>query len=248
AERVFVREDNLIRIDMTEFGEAHHVSRLIGAPPGYAGYDQGGVLTDAVRHRPFSLVLLDEIDKAHPKVLDLLLQILDEGRLTDGQGREADFKRCLFILTSNTQIPLSGVKENEVDSYLRRQLMDVMRPELINRFDEIISFQKLQAADYQYLLDRELTTLNGRLQSKQLRLEIGKGLQTKLINEVLRSPYAGRELKRNFQRSVTDRVSDRLLTEVLEPQGVWILDWSDEAGFEWKLGQGATLLLPAARA
>ena len=248
AERVFIHEDNLVRVDMSEFGEAHHVSRLVGAPPGYAGYEQGGVLTDAVRHRPFSLVLLDEIDKAHPKVLDLLLQILDEGRLTDGQGREADFKRCLFILTSNTQIVLTGVKEDEVDSYLRRELFDTMRPELINRIDEIISFQKLTVDNYTNLFDRELLTLNTRLADRQIRLEIGKGLRTKLVQEVIRSPFAGRELKRSFQRSVTDRVSDRLLNETDEPSGVWILDWSDEAGFEWRMGGGATLLLPAARA
>lgn len=248
AERVFVHADNLVRIDMSEYGESHHTSRLIGAPPGYAGYEQGGVLTDAVRHRPFSLILLDEIDKAHPKVLDLLLQILDEGRLTDGQGRESDFKRCLFILTSNTQIPLSGVKENEIDAYLRKELMDSLRPELINRIDEIISFQRLGADNYMHLLDRELVQLNNRLSGRQLRLELGKGIRTKLINEVIRSPFAGRELKRNFQRSVTDKVSDRLLNESGEPTGVWILDWAEEAGFEWKLGQGTTLLLPAARA
>ncbi len=248
AERVFIRTDNLIRIDMSEFGEAHHVSRLIGAPPGYAGYEAGGVLTDAVRHHPFSLVLLDEIDKAHPRILDLLLQILDEGRLTDGQGRPADFKRCIFILTSNTQIPMQGVKADEADRYLRQQLIDFMRPELINRIDEIVSFSKLGAENYDHLLNRELATLNNRLSQRQLRIEIGRGLRTDIINNVLKTAFAGRELKRIFQRGVVDAVSDRLLTELLPPQGVWLLDWSAEAGFEWKGGQGTTLLLPAARA
>ncbi|MBC7533027.1 MAG: ATP-dependent Clp protease ATP-binding subunit [Oligoflexus sp.] len=248
AERVFVREDNLIRIDMTEYGEAHHVSRLIGAPPGYAGYESGGVLTDAVRHHPFSLVLLDEIDKAHPRVLDLLLQILDEGRLTDGQGRQADFKRCIFILTSNVQIPMQGVKPEERDRYLRQQLVDFMRPELVNRIDEIVSFARLGAMDYDNLLNRELATLNSRLASRELRVELGKGLRTHIINDVLRSAFAGRELKRNFQRTVVDAVSDRLLKESNDRSGVWLLDWSEEAGIEWKLGQASTLLLPSARA
>ena len=248
AERVFVREDNLIRIDMTEYGEAHHVSRLIGAPPGYAGYESGGVLTDAVRHHPFSLVLLDEIDKAHPRVLDLLLQILDEGRLTDGQGRQADFKRCIFILTSNTQIPMQGVKPEERDRYLRQQLVDFMRPELVNRIDEIVSFARLGAMDYDNLLNRELATLNNRLASRELRVELGAGLRTHIINDVLRSAFAGRELKRNFQRTVVDAVSDRLLKESTDRSGVWLLDWSEEAGIEWKLGQGSTLLLSSARA
>ncbi|MBC7661644.1 MAG: ATP-dependent Clp protease ATP-binding subunit [Chitinophagaceae bacterium] len=248
AERVFVHEDNLIRIDMTEYGESHHVSRLIGAPPGYAGYESGGVLTDAVRHHPFSLVLLDEIDKAHPRVLDLLLQILDEGRLTDGQGRAADFKRCIFIMTSNTQIPLQGVKPLERDAYLRQQLTEFMRPELLNRIDEIVSFSRLSGEDFDRLLNYELSTLNQRLSSRQLRVEIGKGLRGHIINDVLKSSFAGRELKRIFQRGVVDAVSDRLLKESTELSGVWILDWSEESGLEWKTGQGSTLLLPAARA
>jgi ATP-dependent Clp protease ATP-binding subunit ClpB len=248
AERVFVREDNLIRIDMSEYGESHHVSRLIGAPPGYAGYESGGVLTDAVRHHPFSLVLLDEIDKAHPRVLDLLLQILDEGRLSDGQGRQADFKRCIFILTSNTQIPMQGVKTQERDRYLRQQLVDFMRPELVNRIDEIVSFSRLGADNYDMLLNRELVTLNNRLAQRQLRIEIGKGLRTFIINDVMKSSYAGRELKRFFQRTVVDAVSERLLKEAHDLSGVWLLDWSEEAGIEWKLGQGTTFLLPSARA
>ncbi len=248
AERVFVHADNLIRIDMSEFGEAHSASRLIGAPPGYIGHDAGGVLTDAVRHHPYSLVLLDEIDKAHPRILDLLLQILDEGRLTDGQGREADFKRCIFILTANTQIPLQGVADHERDAYLRRQLVDYMRPELLNRIDEIVSFKKLGAEDYRQLLVRELVAMNKRLDARQIRIEIGKALEARIINEALQSPFAGRELKRGFQRSVVDAVSDKLLKESKDWNGLWTLDWSDEAGLSWKKSDGSALLLPAARA
>lgn len=247
AERLFAQSENMIRIDMSEMSESHHVSRLIGAPPGYAGYEAGGVLTDSVRHKPYSVVLLDEIDKAHVRVLDILLQILDEGRLTDGQGRSADFRHCIFILTSNSYIPLVGVKDNERDAYIRRELASLMRPELVNRFDEIVSFQKLGEAQYIRMVESELVQLNKRVANRDLRIELGNGLRKALAETAAQSPFAGRELRRAFQKWVVDAVSERMLGSDTEFKGSWVLDWAIDTGAEWRQGVGETRLLPAAR-
>lgn len=247
AERLFAQSDNMIRIDMSELSEAHHVSRLVGAPPGYTGYEAGGMLTDSVRHKPYSVVLLDEIDKAHVRVLDILLQILDEGRLTDGQGRAADFRHCLFILTSNSFIPLVGVKDEERDAYLRKELAEIMRPELVNRFDEIVNFQRLGEAQYIRMVESELRQLNKRVANRDLRIELGGGMRKALAESAAQSPFAGRELRRIFQKWVIDAVSERMLGSESEFKGSWVLDWAIGTGIEWRPGAGETRLLPAAR-
>ncbi|MFY7930189.1 MAG: AAA family ATPase, partial [Oligoflexus sp.] len=176
AECLFQNETNLIRLDMSEFMEAHQVAALIGAPPGYTGYESGGRLTEAVRHKPHSVVLLDEIDKAHPRVLDILLQLFDAGRLTDGQGRLADFRHCLLIMTANILIPLRAVPELEHEPYLRQELSTILRPELVNRIDEVVSFKPLARIHFLRMLQKEIRRLNQELYQRDSRLEIGPGL------------------------------------------------------------------------
>ncbi len=236
AEVIFKNPSHMIRIDMSEFMEAHQVSGLIGAPPGYAGFEAGGRLTDAVRHKPFSIVLLDEIDKAHPRVLDILLQVFDEGRLTDSQGRLADFRRCIIIMTSNYFISLEGVKTEDQDQHLREDLCQFLRPELVNRIDEIVYFKNLEAAHFQKMLDRELFGFNKRLEEKGTRIALGKGLNEKLIRIGIESKFAGRELRRGFQRQIIDVVADRVLERGEAMKGLWILDWDIESGYKWQLG------------
>jgi ATP-dependent Clp protease ATP-binding subunit ClpB len=234
AEVIFNNPSNMIRIDMSEFMEAHQVAGLIGAPPGYAGFDSGGRLTDAVRHKPFSIVLLDEIDKAHPRVLDILLQVFDEGRLTDSQGRLADFRRCIIIMTSNYFVSLQGIDVDDQDRHLREDLCQFMRPELVNRIDEIIYFKNLEAEHFQRMLDRELANFNKRLEEKGNRILLGKGLNEKIIQLGVASKFAGRELRRGFQRFVVDTVADRILERGDSMKGAWILDWDPDQGYKWQ--------------
>ncbi len=234
AEVIFNNPTNMIRIDMSEFMEAHQVSGLIGAPPGYAGFESGGRLTDAVRHKPFSIVLLDEIDKAHPRVLDILLQVFDEGRLTDSQGRLADFRRCIIIMTSNYFVSLEGVKIEDKDQHLREDLCQFMRPELVNRIDEIVYFKNLEAEHFQRMLDREMSSFNRKLEEKGNRIFLGRGLSEKIVSLGVESKFAGRELRRGFQRLVVDIVADRLLERGNSMEGGWILDWDPEAGYRWQ--------------
>lgn len=247
AELLFQKRSNLIRIDMSEFMEAHQVAGLIGAPPGYTGFEEGGRLTEAVRHKPFSVILLDEIDKAHPKVLDILLQVFDEGRLADGQGRQADFRRCLFVATANFFVGLSGVQAEERDAYLRRELSQVLRPELVNRLDEIVSFQNLSKRHFKQMLSKELAQLNQKLADRELRLELGESLVSMLIDAAAQSPFAGRELRRGFQRWVVDAVSDRLLEPGEDLQGLWLLEWQAESGLSWLRDSRPNRYLPPAR-
>ena len=192
AEELFDDESKLIRIDMSEYMEAFNVSRLIGSPPGYAGHDVGGELTDAVRNKPYSVILFDEIEKAHPKVLDILLQIFDDGRLTDGRGRLADFKQSIIILTSNIgfSTPLDmALGEREA---LRQALSSELRPELVNRIDEIIKFKSLGREEYQSLLDKQLEQLNQRLQEKDLRVSLGEGVTNKIMEQASLGGFGGR--------------------------------------------------------
>ncbi len=247
AELLFQQSSHMIRIDMSEFMEAHQVAALIGAPPGYAGFENGGRLTEAVRHKPFSVILLDEIDKAHPRVLDILLQLFDEGRLTDGQGRLADFRRCLFIMTSNFFIGLKGVKPEERDGYLRGELSGLLRPELVNRLDEVVSFKGLDQRQYKQMLHKELVHLNRQLADKDLRLELGEGLVAMLVASAAESSFAGRELRRGFQRWVVDSLSDRLLEPGEELRGLWILEWQADTGLSWLRDLRMDRYLPPAR-
>jgi ATP-dependent Clp protease ATP-binding subunit ClpB len=196
AEFLFDDERAIVRIDMSEYMEKHSVSRLIGAPPGYVGYDEGGQLTEAVRRRPYSVVLLDEIEKAHPDVFNVLLQVMDDGRLTDGQGRTVDFTNTVLIMTSNLQgDPLS-----------------VFKPEFINRVDEMIRFRPLTQADLTQIVDIQLRLVRDRLAARRIVLDVTDAAKALIAREGYDPAFGARPLKRVIQREI----GDRLAIEILE--------------------------------
>jgi ATP-dependent Clp protease ATP-binding subunit ClpB len=215
AEFLFDDERAMIRLDMSEYMEKHSVSRLIGAPPGYVGYDQGGALTEAVRRRPYSVLLFDEIEKAHPDVFNALLQILDDGRLTDGQGRTVDFKNTIIIMTSNigTQYleqPDNGgeaVREHMIDALKR-----AFRPEFINRIDDIVVFNRLGREDLRRIVDLQLDLLRKRLQERKITLTATDAARDLLADQGYDPVYGARPLKRLIQREVQDPLAVRLLS------------------------------------
>jgi ATP-dependent Clp protease ATP-binding subunit ClpB len=181
----------MVRIDMGEYMEKHSVSRLIGAPPGYVGFDEGGQLTEAVRRRPYAVVLLDEIEKAHPDVFNVLLQVLDDGRLTDGQGRTVDFTNSVLIMTSN----------------LPGDPMSFFKPEFINRVDEIIRFRSLTEADLEPIVDIQLRALERRLADRRIALVIGEAARHKLARDGYDPVFGARPLKRVIQRELGDKLA-----------------------------------------
>jgi ATP-dependent Clp protease ATP-binding subunit ClpB len=201
AEFLFDDEKAMVRIDMGEYMEKFSVSRLIGAPPGYVGYDEGGQLTEAVRRRPYSVVLLDEIEKAHPDVFNTLLQLLDDGRLTDGQGRTVDFTNVVLIMTSN----------------LPGDPLDFFKPEFINRVDDIIRFRALSEADLERIVGIQLARLRERLADRRITLDIDDGAMAQLAREGYDPAFGARPLKRVIQREIADRASLLILEgEVVE--------------------------------
>jgi ATP-dependent Clp protease ATP-binding subunit ClpB len=212
AEFLFDDEQALIRIDMSEYQEKHTVSRLIGSPPGYVGYDEAGQLTEAVRRRPYSVVLFDEIEKAHPEVLNVMLQLLDDGRLTDAKGRTVDFKNTVVIMTSNVgsqfiaERALSG--QSDLDEGTRRQLLDALRqhfkPEFLNRVDEVIFFHALSRSDIRQVIDIQLAQLLKRLEERKIQLQLTDAARDLLVEEGYDPVYGARPLKRTIQRRVLD--------------------------------------------
>ncbi len=218
AEALFDSEDNLVRIDMSEYMEKHAVSRLIGAPPGYVGYDEGGQLTEAVRRKPYSVVLFDEIEKAHPDVFHVLLQILDDGRATDSQGRTVDFKNTVIIMTSNIGAPLllEGItKDGTIRESARDQVMAELRrhfrPELLNRIDDIVLFKPLQAAEIRRIVDLLLVSLRARLAERRITIEVTDDAKTFLGNQGYDPVYGARPLKRYLQRELETRIGRKLI-------------------------------------
>ena len=195
ADFLFDDERAMVRIDMGEYMEKHSVSRLVGAPPGYVGYDEGGQLTEAVRRRPYSVVLLDEIEKAHPDVFNVLLQVLDDGRLTDGQGRTVDFTNCVLIMTSN----------------LPGDPLSFFKPEFINRVDDIIRFRSLTADDLGRIVQIQLRLLRDRLAAKRIGFVVEDEAARFLAAEGFDPAYGARPLKRVIQREVVDRLSTAVL-------------------------------------
>ena len=195
ADFLFDDEKAMVRIDMSEYMEKHAVSRLVGAPPGYVGYDEGGQLTEAIRRRPYAVVLLDEIEKAHPDVFNILLQVLDDGRLTDGQGRTVDFTNAVLIMTSN----------------LPGDPAEFFRPEFLNRVDEIIRFRPLDRADMAGIVDIQLAGLERRLADRRLALEVTDDARRWLANRGYDPDYGARPLKRLIQREIGDRLALALL-------------------------------------
>jgi ATP-dependent Clp protease ATP-binding subunit ClpB len=216
AEYLFDDDSAMVRIDMSEFMEKHSVSRLIGAPPGYVGYDEGGVLTEAVRRRPYQVILFDEVEKAHPDVFNVLLQVLDDGRLTDGQGRVVDFKQTLIILTSNLGArALSELPEGADASRAKAEVMEAVRqhfrPEFLNRLDEQIIFDRLNRADMSGIVEIQLKRLEARLAARKITLELDDAAKAWLADEGYDPVFGARPLKRVIQRQLQDPLAEMLL-------------------------------------
>ena len=219
AEFLFDDEQAMIRIDMSEYQEKHTVSRLIGAPPGYVGYEEAGQLTEAVRRRPYAVVLFDEIEKAHAEVLNVLLQLLDDGRLTDGKGRTVDFKNTVVIMTSNVGSHFIAEEARRsggaVDEHVKRQVLDALRahfrPEFINRIDEVIVFHALTREQMRSIIDIQLRGLTRRLEDRKIRVELTGRAKDLLIAEAYDPTYGARPLKRTIQRRVLDPLAMRVL-------------------------------------
>ena len=224
AYELFDDERHMIRIDCSEYMEAFNVSRLIGAPPGYVGYDEGGVLTEAVRRNPYSIVLFDEIEKAHKDVFNILLQILDDGRLTDSQGRTVDFKNTIIIMTSNlgSEYILEG-RENAKE-LVYEELKREFRPELINRIDEIIVFNSLQKDSVGLILDKILKEISNRLGEKQLKLELSDKAREKVIEESFDPQFGARPIKRYVTQHIETLIAHKLIEADLKPGNTLYID------------------------
>ena len=237
AQALFDDERNIVRIDMSEYMEKFSVSRLIGAPPGYVGYEEGGQLTEAVRRKPYSVVLLDEIEKAHPDVFNILLQVLDDGRITDSQGRTVDFKNTIIILTSNLGSPyiLEGIgADGEISEEARGQvdklLKSQFRPEFLNRLDEIIYYKPLQKTEILRIVDLMIGELKGRLADKQVGIEVSDGAKQAIIDQGFDPSYGARPLKRFIQRRVETLIARKIIAGEVEPESVIYVDY-DGNGF-----------------
>ena len=228
AEYMFDDDSAMVRIDMSEFMEKHSVARLIGAPPGYVGYDEGGVLTEAVRRRPYQVILFDEVEKAHPDVFNVLLQVLDDGVLTDGQGRTVDFKQTLIILTSNLgSQALSHLPEGADSSDARHQVMEAVRahfrPEFLNRLDEIIIFRRLTRENMDGIVNIQLWRLEQRLEQRKITLDLDEKARKWLADEGYDPVFGARPLKRVIQRALQDPLAGMILSgEVLDGQTVHV--------------------------
>lgn len=221
AEFVFDDDSALLRIDMSEYMEKHAVSRLVGAPPGYVGYDEGGSLTEAVRRRPYQVILFDEVEKAHPDVFNILLQVLDDGRLTDGQGRTVDFKNTMIILTSNL-----GAGDDDKDKVMEA-VRKAFRPEFINRLDEIVHFNRLSIDDMGAIVEIQLEELRERLVERKIELELTDAAKKFLAEQGFDPAYGARPLKRVIQRELQDQLADKLLAGDVADGSVVKVDVAD---------------------
>ena len=231
AEALFDSEKNLVRIDMSEYMEKFSVSRLIGAPPGYVGYEEGGQLTEAVRRHPYSVVLFDEVEKAHPDVFNILLQVLDDGRITDSQGRTVDFKNTILILTSNlgSQYLLEGINaDGEISQEARDQVDQLLkrsfRPEFLNRLDEIVYYKPLTKENVTAIVDLLLGSLNRRLADKQLKVELTPAAKAYVIDNGYDPLYGARPLRRFLQHTVETLVSRKLIADEVLPDTTLVVD------------------------
>jgi ATP-dependent Clp protease ATP-binding subunit ClpB len=213
AEFLFDDENAMTRIDMSEYMEKHAVSRLIGAPPGYVGYEEGGQLTEAVRRRPYSVVLFDEVEKAHPDVFNTLLQVLDDGRITDGQGRTVDFRNTVIIMTSN--IGSQAIQEmsnaEQREALVRDALKQFFRPEFLNRIDEVIIFDRLEARDLDAIVKIQVQRVVDRMQKQNITLKLSDDAVRKIADEGYDPVFGARPLKRAIQKLVLDPLSLELL-------------------------------------
>ncbi len=238
AEFLFDDEQAMVRIDMSEYMEKHTVSRLVGAPPGYVGYEEGGQLTEAVRRRPYSVVLFDEIEKAHADVFNILLQLLDDGRLTDGQGRTVDFKNTVVIMTSNLGNQwlheLDGMSEDEIAREVRERLHEYFRPEFINRIDEIIVFHPLSQEHIKQIVDIQMRSLQKRLADRKMRLELSEAAKELVAREGYDPVFGARPLKRAIQREIENPLSRLLLQGAFHEGDTIIIDVAPTGGIAFE--------------
>jgi len=257
----FGSEDAMIRLDMSEYMERHTVSKLIGSPPGYVGYNEGGQLTEAVRRRPYTVVLFDEIEKAHPDVFNMLLQILEDGRLTDAKGRTVDFKNTLLILTSNIgskviekgggglgfelSQDVAESKYNRIRSLVNEELKQVFRPEFLNRLDEIIVFRQLNKDEVKEIADIMLNEVFGRLMEKGITLEVTERFKDRLVEEGYNPSYGARPLRRAIMRLLEDSLAEEILSGRIKDGDTAVVD-VDESGNSKVLSQPRRELLPQA--
>lgn len=235
AESLFDDENNIVRIDMSEYMEKHSVSRLIGAPPGYVGYDEGGQLTEAVRRKPYSVVLFDEVEKAHPDVFNVLLQVLDDGRITDSTGKTVDFKNTIIIMTSNigSQYLLSGIDENgeimgNAEAMVMNDLRGHFRPEFLNRLDEIILFKPLSKENITGIIDLLMMDLNKRLQDRELKIELTDSAKDIVVDQGYDPAYGARPLKRYLQKHVETLAAKIILGDEIKAGDLIVVDASED--------------------
>ena len=231
AQNLFDNEQNMVRIDMSEYMEKHSVSRLIGAPPGYVGYEEGGQLTEAVRRKPYSVVLFDEIEKAHPDVFNVFLQILDDGRVTDSKGRTVDFKNTILIMTSNlgAEFLLDGIGEDgsirpEAENLVMEKLRMSFKPEFLNRLDEIIMFKPLTRDNIRGIIDLLVADLNRRLSERELSVELTDGAKEKIVEHAYEPAYGARPLKRYIQKHVETLLAKKILADELHAGETFVID------------------------
>src|SRR5690606_8180922 len=243
AESLFDDEQKVIRFDMSEFGERHTVSRLVGAPPGYGGYDEAGQLAERVRRNPYSVILFDEIEKAHPDIFNLLLQVLDDGRLTDGQGRTVDFRNTVIIMTSNLGSEFLASKagaigfsatgrdfdEKDLHDRVMGRLREQMRPEFLNRIDEIVLFRKLEREQLRDIVGLVLGATRRRLAAREVSLEVTPTAVDWIADAGYQPEYGARPLRRVVQREVDDRIADLFVSGELADGGSVLVDAADGA-------------------
>jgi ATP-dependent Clp protease ATP-binding subunit ClpB len=225
ADYLFDSEQAMVRIDMSEFMEKHSVARLIGAPPGYVGYEEGGYLTEAVRRRPYSLLLLDEVEKAHPDVFNILLQVLEDGRLTDGQGRTVDFRNTVVVMTSNLgsehiRDAVEQSSQTDIQAAVMHEVEAHFRPEFLNRIDESVVFHALNEAHIGQIAMLQLTALMTRLKERSLGLVVNDEVRAYLAEQGFDPVYGARPLKRAIQRLIENPLAQALLTDQFAPGDV----------------------------
>ena len=257
AEYLFDDERNMVRIDMSEYMEKFSVQRLIGAPPGYVGYDEGGQLTEAVRRKPYCVVLLDEMEKAHPDVFNVLLQVLDDGRLTDSQGRVVNFKNAIIIMTSNVAsdtISTMTQKKNEsladmanadmttlakhmaqLSQKIENELRGTFRPEFLNRIDDVITFNGLSISAMEPIVDLQLEEVRERLEARKVTLDVSSAAREHLAIDGFDPTYGARPLKRLVQREVVDRIANAAVAGELYDRGHVFIDIDEENNYTCKV-------------
>lgn len=240
AEVMFGDEDAMIRVDMSEYMEKHSTSRLVGSPPGYVGFEDGGQLTEKVRRKPYSVVLLDEIEKAHPDVFNILLQVLEDGRLTDSKGRTVDFRNTVVIMTSNVgadalkyqknlgfKVGDTASKHKDMKGTMLEELKKAFRPEFLNRIDEMIVFHSLEKEHLKEIVSLMAGSLTKRLKEQEIELELTDSAPDKIVVEGYDPQYGARPLRRALQKHVEDRLSEELLKGTIDKENKVVLDFAD---------------------